>query len=607
MSNKRSVKIILGDVEKPHGFITITSRDSGHITEYDVSTSNGKFECTLNVPIIKNKNELVKKFLGKDQDPIVIIEELADEDPHLYLLENVRYYIDFKIEKLETNPLAALNKVCGDIEEVPTEKEKLFAIRFPGYVGKETIELKIDGKSYDIPFEVRSSKIEYIEQYPQMISEISEFYSSLMLHSKSPLSYRFDISRDRSKSYYEDFILIEHMFSEMRLKDVFYHINSHPHRKLMCEKSTSYDGSAYNIDLESIVDMTAPDRLYPYDGGSVLKKYELSMTVNNDYVDTFDTMENRLVKDFLLTISKIFTEILECNVEDYFHDKIKAMLKEINIMLSKRWLNEVGRLTIIPFNSNVLNSKYGYRDIFQMYLMLGIGLEFRIDDATHFFKGRMNKVSQTYEYWCYIQILKALSDLSGKRYEHGWKPKKEWEPSFGMNKGIEFEIMINDEIINVKLFYNRGIQTKNNDIALSYSLPLRPDFTLISTYKDCKRIILFDSKYKLVVPDTNQYVDDDDLKDTECMRADIYKMHTYRDAIYSSLGSYVLYPGNTSHWYTKILYADSKEEDMPSVGAIPLAPGKDNYESFKRTLFDILSLIAYDEREEILIDPPNRS
>ena len=53
------------------------------------------------------------------------------------------------------------------------------------------------------------------------------------------------------------------------------------------------------------------------------------------------------------------------------------------------------------------------------------------------------------------------------------------------------------------------------------------------------------------------------------VREDLYKMHTYRDAIRDSTGAFILYPGTT--------YASFPETpDSPEacgVGAIPLVPG----------------------------------
>ena len=49
---------------------------------------------------------------------------------------------------------------------------------------------------------------------------------------------------------------------------------------------------------------------------------------------------------------------------------------------------------------------------------------------------------------------------------------------------------------------------------------------------------------------------------------DVYKMHTYKDAINNTEGAYVIYPGDKDVEIFK-----EKEKLIPSVGAFPLTPG----------------------------------
>lgn len=64
---------------------------------------------------------------------------------------------------------------------------------------------------------------------------------------------------------------------------------------------------------------------------------------------------------------------------------------------------------------------------------------------------------------------------------------------------------------------------------------------------------------------------DVDLENKEYKNEDIYKMHTYKDAIYNSLGAHVLYPGDLSK-----TFEENKGVCVPSVGAFHLNPGGDN-------------------------------
>ena len=63
---------------------------------------------------------------------------------------------------------------------------------------------------------------------------------------------------------------------------------------------------------------------------------------------------------------------------------------------------------------------------------------------------------------------------------------------------------------------------------------------------------------------------------------DLYKMHTYKDAILKTEGAYVLYPGDD-----KKIFRVTEEKPIPSVGAFPLTPGKNGIEEEELTLFII--------------------
>lgn len=61
---------------------------------------------------------------------------------------------------------------------------------------------------------------------------------------------------------------------------------------------------------------------------------------------------------------------------------------------------------------------------------------------------------------------------------------------------------------------------------------------------------------------------------------DIYKMHTYKDSILKTEGSYVLYPGNVHK-----LFREYNDLIIPSVGAFPLAPGNGGEEEYNLSIF----------------------
>ena len=114
---------------------------------------------------------------------------------------------------------------------------------------------------------------------------------------------------------------------------------------------------------------------------------------------------------------------------------------------------------------------------------------------------------------------------------------------------------------------------------------MRPDYTLtiwpyeIPLQKEAEKVELivhihFDAKYKI----ENLYnlfqmklilmTKKTDQRKGKYQRADLLKMHSYRDAIRRTGGAYILYPGDVT--FNKFGF----HEIIPGLGAFPLRPSK---------------------------------
>ena len=580
--------------------IISTSGEDSTTLECDIGLVSRRSES---VPIFDTIDNVVSYFHGKDQNPIILIREPSQPIPQLLLLEDCTYYMKIEKEKeFDSSGSFSILKEYGlDVISYPFSKDN-FEIKFAGYAGMGTFDIQIDKDIVEIRFEVRSSKIEYLKQYPKMISDISDFYTSLELHSNAPLSQRYNSGPTSSNSYYEDFLLIEAMFTKMGLPEAFRYICENKHVSTAMEKAQSFGCEAYNLDSDSILDMVNSNGLIPSENGQIAGEFDPLFTININYVETYDNLENRLVKDFLLYLQYYLDRLEKVAKGDYASKRIKEMAVQIDGMLSERWLNDVSPLEFIPYMSSVLASKYGYSDIFNMYLMLGVGLSFNQEDANYLFEGHTNKVSQVYEYWCYTRLFTALNNMSEDDHEKPINSKKGWDVRLRNGIPTSFIISIEDEDIEVDLYYNH--QTDENSKMRSYSVPLRPDFSLLI---DKYVLIHLDSKYKLNVINYEKTIEDDDIVEVTSWRADIYKMHTYRDAIYMCQGSFILYPGDSrqeqgiiDEWYTKRVYYGPSKDDIPSVGAIKLNPSMSSLDNFENTLKKIIKLAHNSPKRRLL-------
>ena len=541
------------------------------------------------VPKYDDEKDFMEKVSVFKQPPIVILEKrtVRPSDAHILLLENETYTV-----LLTDECKRGLKIDCPGVtlRRIPRIIETVMLVSFKNYAGRGCFKIG----DFNIDFEVRSSKIEYFVDYPKMISDISSFYTALALYQKSPLSERFTSSPQRSQARYEDYLLVKTMFDEMHLSDSYNYVREHIHETLKAETDVSYCCDAYCIEPGSLIEMISGDCLESNEEyGIIAGGYNPAYVINTNHVETYDNLENRLVKDFLLALYRdlclIDSDIVSKDTDGFIKDDVKMMIKDVQLMLSDSWLKDVGRLETIPFTSTVLTQKNGYRDIFKMYLMLDTGLRFDVEDARDIINGHLNQISRIYEYWCYTRIFNALSNMGAGPPNIIINDRKKWAVSIKRCRA-RFKIDFDGEKHDVDLYYNKAVK-KHGKLIESYSLKFTPDFTLIV---DETQIIHLDAKYKL--NRIKQKAKDDDVESDKCA-IDIYKMHTYRDAIYRCRASFILYPGDKKQgaadsWYSKEFFDHHNDEDVPCVGSIVLNPSGESTSVFESTLRRLIEFAA---------------
>jgi len=471
---------------------------------------------------------------------------------------------------------------------------------FRSYVGKGFLKIDMDdGRSISIPFEVRSSKIGYRYDYPRMLEDVARFSMQCLLDSKSPLYRGYRPELRKSHSSYEDFLLLEYFFDTMGFIEAFEHVSRNLNNELVSDFDPTPVFQAVNIDLPEVIANWSSGPMLEFPGlamGECIPEF-----VNSRYFfENIDTPENRVVKDMILGMDFLIRDLKmveerkpESQKSTYVSDKLSIMEGYVNQCLAHDWLQSVGDLTIVPFNSTVLQFKRGYSDIFAMYQMLGFGSQFSQEDLPDLLKGHGRKVHSVYEYWCLIQIfncLRSMSDISPDLLEQ--------EGSSGTRISIckgqmRFKLKKEFGSLNVILHYNKKFEPTESKFR-SYSIGMRPDYTLeiFSDDQDVRCIVNFDAKYK--VKHLENDFDDDEMDGT-CWEYDLYKMHTYRDALMRSVGSYVLYPGEETIESFPRADTEIEENYIPSVGFISLNPRNPEESMLRTHLGEIFSKIMQKE------------
>ena len=142
----------------------------------------------------------------------------------------------------------------------------------------------------------------------------------------------------------------------------------------------------------------------------------------------------------------------------------------------------------------------------------------------------------------------------------------------------------------MRLVYNQRFSRSRTDNGYSYSVPLIPDIALRVPDGPNAGLHLFDAKFRVqALTDVGLAADDkdDDEKAAEragsFKRADLYKMHAYRDAIPDARSVWILYPGGEFRFFgvpgggglsgdRVVSSAEGLPEEFEGVGAIPVAP-----------------------------------
>ena len=567
-----------------------------------------------NVPLVDEPDNIT---------PIQYCQVISPNFANLMFLEETEYQILF-----ESNDIDAEYDVLYSLTKINDNHFKEFrfdlrddnkfkvagTLNFRSYVGKSYLDIRKNGiNSVKIPIEVRSKKMDYFNQYSAMISDLSQHALSLIFEVNSPLFQEFELDSRQKDTFYEDFMFLEYLFRLDNLPSIFEYLSKNLHSQLKNHIETVPISFVSIINENTLKNIASkPNKLFKFDSNlDIAHKlngylpYELEQIKHEDIIDI---PENRFLKYFLELIGNLIEKLLVNSNEGYIKDKLLYFKDEIEYYLSNKFFNHISTMEYVPFNSQILQKKEGYREVFHYFLMLEFSFRLSWDEINNHFKGFEKKLSELYEYWCYFKILKVLNDLSINKIDFEdifVIDKDNW--SISIKRGVEsakfFKLMLNGNEIKIKLFYN--LKFSDDSQYKSYSLAFKPDYTLLVNIAGKTHYIHFDAKYRseLEIIDFYSKIDnfsgnlDEEIekrdyleeKDYIFKNGDIYKMHTYKDSILKTEGSYVLYPGDVSKRF------DESNFVIPSVGAFSLTPGKDDIGENNLEVFikDVLKTLLY--------------
>jgi predicted component of viral defense system (DUF524 family) len=479
------------------------------------------------------------------------------------------------------------------------------------YVGR--LALTVNHSEYqDIDFavEVRSIKAEYRSEYRKMLEDITtECTELLMLHS-SPVTQKYSVDYEGdSSTLYQRFAFVQSIVDSDDFRNAVHRVISMPvtawshqieeidirrSRKIGSKQIRQIASRNGRINLPKSHPLHSKIRSVP------------SLLSTEIKIDTVDTPENRFVKHALKEFERfcgficqhIEKKLTEPSKYPNIYFEAQALEARFSEYLNHSLFREVLAPNSLPLNSPVLQRKEGYREILRVWLMydLAAKLVWHAFDNDAYQVGKRN-VAALYEYWLFFKLLRLIESIFKVDAKELKKLIKETDDGLGLqliageHTAIEGEYHFKGRDLSIQFNFNRTFSRADYPKSGSWTQPMRPDYTLsiwpkTFTEKEAEEQELivhvhFDAKYKV---DGLEYLtseDDIDLseekqaqKQGSYKRADLLKMHAYKDAIRRTVGAYVLYPGSQTY------KRQGFREIIPGLGAFPVSPSN-NGEGFK--------------------------
>ena len=278
-------------------------------------------------------------------------------------------------------------------------------------------------------------------------------------------------------------------------------------------------------------------------------------------VESLDTPENRFVHHFLRQLlvagETLLTQRWWAKVPARRQELVRSIIELTRRSYHHPMFDDVGPMRYLPLNSQVLLRRDGYRDLLDLWCRFHCArrpLFGRLQEAIE-----MRDVATLYEIWVFF----ALVDRTGLALGQTPRASIHTTAEHGLTwyAGAEFAGA-------GRLVYNRGFRHPN-----SYSVSLRPDFSWVV---DGQPRVVLDAKFRLEHLPSE---DEEDSPDATAKRADLYKMHTYRDALEGVRAAVAVYPGSETVFFDKasglsraLPLEDVLMNDVSGIGALPLNP-----------------------------------
>jgi hypothetical protein len=431
----------------------------------------------------------------------------------------------------------------------------------------------------------------------RILEDISKRASNLIYGRNAPTRFgaASDTSRHAPVPYHQLQFLRQMMIESRpgdRLQDWIAAIEQNPTRRFEQDRPVVSVTKATRIDTRALRDIVSRmERLVPVSSSVGLASTSLGHALTFGTPPrahfpqkvavpkgklSFDTPENRFIKHVVTEcLALVYRFVDNPALHQSLRLDCRAMLALLEQYLTVPFVAETERLTHFAGPNQVLLKANGYREVLDFWnaLTRHVSLPRGEEETMRLLEGR--DMATLYEYWVFLHVLDAVAQCVGQ------KPSRVQVRSDELGDTLQAGFSAAAGA-NIVVSFNQSFKRTNQT---AYSTPMRPDVTI----EIHGALYAFDAKYRLDYHDMVSDADDNELSTYK--RADLYKMHTYRDAIRSLRVACAVYPGHEFVFFERSGHVRSKPNDIvvfDGVGAIPLTPSMSDPATWLKPLIERL-------------------
>lgn len=563
----------------------------------------------INIPLKRGRQ--ISIYLSPSRDEDIHVDGKGSGAP-FQLIEGKRYYFELSSPDyyMDGDPQII---TCYPSRSGISNGE----ITTGNFVGTFSADIKAkenDETQGKLVLEIRSAKIGYEDDYCKMMEDITEYCTELLMQQSSPVTQNYTIDKDADpQTQYERFAFVKSLVESESFEDAITQIETQPIVKWEDVEEERPAQSVRRLGSRGLRQMATASRRMKLRDGDPLREIMDSVPEVirvQSRRDTTDVAENRFVK---FVLNSFLGFCLSIRNNQHAQDRLKREADEVCQQLfqylAHPLFRRLGNLTTMSLGSPTLQKRAGYREILQKWLMFDMAAKLTWEGGEDVYSAGQKNVARLYEYWLFFKLLKEFSRKFRIQPVEKSKLLQVTEGRLGLClKEGKMQVMhgtytYKGRKLNMVFAYNRTFAySRDYKKAGSWSQQMRPDYTLsvwpgdIENPEDAERQDLithihFDAKYRVdnLINEFRKGADVDlsDVKREEergtYKRADLLKMHAYKDAIKRSAGAYVLYPGTENP--DPFL---NFHEIIPGLGAFAISPRNSNVSSFLKFIDEVI-------------------